>query len=109
MTLPLTHLTTVAELDAALAGSTSRPILIFKHSVTCGTSALALEEIDEIDELIEREGMPVDLFVVAFVDDANRTAPDHALDAVLADPVGNGPSAIARWRGIRVRLIVRRH
>ena len=64
MSLPLTHLTTVAELDAALSGSTSRPILIFKHSATCGTSAFAHEEIDEIDLLIEEEGLPVDLFVV---------------------------------------------
>ena len=64
MSLPLTHLTTVAELDAALAGSASRPILIFKHSATCGTSALAAEEVDEIVALIEEEALPVDLFVV---------------------------------------------
>ena len=64
MTAPLIHLTTVAELDAAFAGSASRPILIFKHSATCGSSALALEEIDEIAELIEEEALPVDVFVV---------------------------------------------
>ena len=64
MTAPLTHLATVAELDAALAGSASRPILIFKHSATCGSSALALEEIDEIVDLIDAEALPVDLFVV---------------------------------------------
>ena len=64
MNLPLTHLATVADLDAALAGSATRPILIFKHSATCGSSALALEEIDEIGELIEEEALPVDIFVV---------------------------------------------
>ena len=64
MAAPLTHLATVAELDAALAGSASRPILIFKHSPTCGSSALAFEEIDEMVELIDAEALPVDLFVV---------------------------------------------
>ncbi len=61
---PLTQLSTLAELDAALAGSASRPILIFKHSATCGTSALAHEELDEILGLIQEEALPVDVFVV---------------------------------------------
>jgi bacillithiol system protein YtxJ len=60
----LTSLETVADLDAALAGSATRPILIFKHSPTCGASALALEEVDEIVALIEEESLPIDAFVV---------------------------------------------
>src|SRR5688500_5807773 len=60
----LTPLETVADLDAALARSGSRPILIFKHSVTCGSSEVAREEVEELTESIEQEGWPVDLFVV---------------------------------------------
>lgn len=48
MSTPLKPLSTIAELDAALAASAERPILIFKHSATCGTSAMAAEEIDEL-------------------------------------------------------------
>lgn len=35
-------------LAAALAQSRLRPALIFKHSLTCGTSAMAMEEIQEL-------------------------------------------------------------
>ena len=41
----LTELSTVADLDAALAASHVQPILIYKHSLTCGTSGLAYEEV----------------------------------------------------------------
>jgi len=44
----LIPLTTIDQLDAALAASVTRPILIFKHSVTCGTSAMAAEQIDSL-------------------------------------------------------------
>ena len=47
-----------------MAGSALRPILIFKHSITCGSSEVAREEVEELSESIEREGWPVDLFVV---------------------------------------------
>ena len=60
----LTPIETVAELDAALAHSAVRPILIFKHSITCGSSELAREEIEDLSLEIETEGWPVDLFVV---------------------------------------------
>jgi bacillithiol system protein YtxJ len=33
------------ELDRALAGSDERPLLLFKHSFTCGISAEALDEL----------------------------------------------------------------
>jgi bacillithiol system protein YtxJ len=35
-----------ADLDAALARSHDHPIVIFKHSATCGTSAMAHEEVE---------------------------------------------------------------
>lgn len=42
---PLTHLLDVDELDAAIAESRERPVLVFKHSRTCGVSAEALDEL----------------------------------------------------------------
>ena len=32
-------------MDALLAESTAHPVLVFKHSLTCGTSAQALDEL----------------------------------------------------------------
>jgi bacillithiol system protein YtxJ len=45
----LTHLQHLDELDALLAESSHRPLLLFKHSVSCGTSFEALDEL--IDHL----------------------------------------------------------
>jgi bacillithiol system protein YtxJ len=45
----LTHLQHVDELDALLADSSHRPLLLFKHSASCGTSYEALDEL--IDHL----------------------------------------------------------
>ena len=42
---PLTHLSDVDELEAAIAESRERPVLVFKHSRTCGISAEALDEL----------------------------------------------------------------
>jgi len=58
---PLAELATIADLDNALAASAFRPILIFKHSATCGTSAMAHEEVDD---LLAGSTPPVDLFMV---------------------------------------------
>jgi hypothetical protein len=41
----LTHLHGIAELDRLLAESAEHPLLLFKHSHSCGTSAEALDEI----------------------------------------------------------------
>ena len=41
----LTHLHTVDELEAAIAESRQRPVLVFKHSRTCGISCEALDEL----------------------------------------------------------------
>ena len=42
---PLTHLADIDELDAAIAESMERPVLLFKHSRTCGISCEALDEL----------------------------------------------------------------
>jgi thioredoxin 1 len=41
----LSHLFEVAELDAAIAESRERPVLLFKHSRQCGVSHEALDEL----------------------------------------------------------------
>jgi bacillithiol system protein YtxJ len=41
----VTHLSHIDELDAAIAESLDRPVLLFKHSRTCGVSAEALDEL----------------------------------------------------------------
>ena len=41
----LTHLADVESLDAAIAESRKRPVLLFKHSRSCGISCEALDEL----------------------------------------------------------------
>ena len=43
----LIHLHHVDELDRLLSESHTRPLLVFKHSFSCGTSAEALDELVE--------------------------------------------------------------
>ena len=43
----LTHLHQIAELERLLAESSRTPVLLFKHSYSCGTSAEALDELLE--------------------------------------------------------------
>jgi bacillithiol system protein YtxJ len=45
MDLGLTTLRGIHELDHALSNSHHRPVLLFKHSHTCGISAEALDEL----------------------------------------------------------------
>jgi len=43
----LNRLEHIHEVEAAIAESATRPVIIFKHSRSCGTSAQALDEINE--------------------------------------------------------------
>jgi bacillithiol system protein YtxJ len=43
--MPFKHLSDIDELDAAIAESLERPVLLFKHSRTCGISCEALDEL----------------------------------------------------------------
>jgi bacillithiol system protein YtxJ len=54
-------LTSAADLEVAVAGSFVRPALFFKHSLTCGTSAWALEELEA---LLDGPPLSVDVCVV---------------------------------------------
>jgi bacillithiol system protein YtxJ len=42
-------LDTLDDLDAAVAGSSARPLVVLKHSLTCGTSARALAQVESAD------------------------------------------------------------
>src|SRR5512137_2238912 len=57
----LTVLSTAAEFDAAVAASAGRPLLLLKHSLSCGTSAYAHEEVEDF---LAQPPCPVDAYVV---------------------------------------------
>lgn len=44
----LRELKTIADLDKLIDSAGSQPILIYKHSLTCGTSGWAFEEIRDL-------------------------------------------------------------
>lgn len=48
MAPPFHRLSSITDLDTALTASHTKPIVIFKHSPTCGTSAMANEELQEL-------------------------------------------------------------
>ena len=55
----LLHLHNLEELDRLLLESHTRPLLLFKHSYTCGVSAEALDElVDHLNEDVLAAGMP---------------------------------------------------
>ena len=56
-----TLLDSIDKLDVALAGSSTRPLLIFKHSLTCGTSAWAHEEVET---LLEEDTLAADIAII---------------------------------------------
>ena len=59
--MTLTVLSTLDGLESALSGSGGRPLLLLKHSLTCGTSACAHEELEDF---LSEAGAAVDARVV---------------------------------------------
>jgi bacillithiol system protein YtxJ len=51
MSVNLLRLTSPDQVETLLEESAARPVLLFKHSVSCGTSAYAL---DELRDLLDR-------------------------------------------------------
>lgn len=51
MPTPMQTLATIDELNSALAGTSQRPAVFFKHSPYCGTSAMAEEALAELPEV----------------------------------------------------------
>lgn len=60
-TRTFTPLTSPDQFDALLSASSGQPVIIFKHSPTCGTSAMAY---DELTDLLEGSGPEVHLLNV---------------------------------------------
>jgi bacillithiol system protein YtxJ len=71
MPAALQQLTSPDQIDALLEESASRPVLLFKHSVSCGTSAYAL---DELQELLERDHVADVRYAVVVVQSDRATS-----------------------------------
>jgi len=56
------ELLTLEDLDRVLASTAAAPVLIYKHSLTCGTSAVALEELTQFAS--SNPGTPIHLVPV---------------------------------------------
>jgi bacillithiol system protein YtxJ len=54
------ELTSIDGLDAAVARSVSHPVVLFKHSRTCGTSAQAYDEL----QAVTGAAHPADVYLV---------------------------------------------
>ena len=61
---PLTNLHDVDSLDAAIAESRERPVLLFKHSRYCGVSCEALDELQAHIENGEPQGVAYKMITV---------------------------------------------
>lgn len=81
----LIHLHNLEELDRLLSESHTRPLLLFKHSYTCGVSAEALDElVEHLNAAVIAAGVP---------------EPQYAMVTVQTDrDVSN---AVSRKLGIR--------
>jgi bacillithiol system protein YtxJ len=60
----LTHLSDLDMLEAAIAESAERPVLLFKHSRTCGISCEALDELQA--HVAEQAGKAVGVSGVSY-------------------------------------------
>jgi len=57
----ITPLESLEQLEAAIARSAETPVLLFKHSTTCGLSAMAATEVAD---LLNGAAIDADIFVV---------------------------------------------
>jgi bacillithiol system protein YtxJ len=69
----LTHLCDVDSLEAAIEESRVRPVLLFKHSRTCGVSC---EALDELHAHVEQSPMCATYKVITV--QSHRAVSDHA-------------------------------
>jgi bacillithiol system protein YtxJ len=64
----LTQLQHIEQLDRLLSESHTRPLLLFKHSFSCGVSAEALDElIDHLNAAIVAAGVPDPRYAIVTV------------------------------------------
>ena len=72
----LTHLSDLDMLEAAIAESAERPVLLFKHSRTCGISAEALDELQA--HVAEQAGKAVGVSYKVITVQSHRGLSDSA-------------------------------
>jgi bacillithiol system protein YtxJ len=68
----LTHLSDLDMLEAAIAESLERPVLLFKHSRTCGISCEAFDELQA--HLADQAGPPTASYKVITVQSHRRVS-----------------------------------
>ena len=71
MAADLLRLTSPDQVDTLLEESESRPVLLFKHSVSCGTSAYAL---DELRDVLDRPQVDAVRYAVVVVQSDRETS-----------------------------------
>lgn len=77
MSMPnLTHLSDLDMLEAAIAESAERPVLLFKHSRTCGISCEALDELQA--HVAEQAGKAVGVSYKVITVQSHRGLSDSA-------------------------------
>ena len=72
----LTHLSDLDMLEAAIAESLERPVLLFKHSRTCGISCEAFDELQA--HLAEQAGKPAASYKMITVQSHRRVSDSAA-------------------------------
>lgn len=90
------RLTTEAQLNRALEASRERPVVLFKHSSTCGVSAAAYEEMVDVVDVDAGEWYLIDVRTHRPVSNAiaTRLGVRHESPQVLV--IGGGR---VRWHG----------
>jgi monothiol bacilliredoxin len=72
----LTHLSDLDMLEAAIVESVERPVLLFKHSRTCGISCEALDELQA--HVAEQSGNPAGASYKVITVQSHRVLSDSA-------------------------------
>lgn len=90
------RLTTEAQLDRALEASRDRPVVLFKHSSTCGVSAAAYEQMVDVIDMDAGDWYLIDVRTHRPVSNAiaTRFGVRHESPQVLV--LGSGR---VRWHG----------
>lgn len=103
-----TELTSIAELEEAIALSQEKTIMLFKHSTRCSISSMALNRVEGDWNFSEEEIKPYYLDLIAHRDVSNAIA--EKLDVFHASPqlivVKSGKSVLdASHNSINTRIV----
>ncbi|MEN8929456.1 MAG: bacillithiol system redox-active protein YtxJ [Flavobacteriales bacterium] len=102
------ELTSVAQLDEAIALSHEKPVMLFKHSTRCSISSMALNRVESDWGFSEEEVVPFYLDLIAHRDVSAAIA--DKMDVFHASPqmiiAKNGKSVLdASHNSINTRII----